>query len=179
MQHCLLVSQDQQCLLDLNRESLLHEYAEKAGVNPLFATMPVMLLLLSGTFITTIIWCIYLGFRNKSLMDYIRNANFRRNLSFNYLFALLAGFLWFSQFILFGMGKSKMGPFTFTSWGIFMGSYNCFCNSLGIIQERMERSSFKDLCSDDYFIADYYRIFIYDRNKWFIINLKIRIYDFT
>ena len=36
------------------------------------------------------------------------------------LFPLMAGVLWFGQFIVYGMGKSKMGPFAFTSWGILM-----------------------------------------------------------
>jgi L-rhamnose-H+ transport protein len=95
------------------------EFAAKSGIDPLFVTMPVMLLLLSGTMVTTIFYCIWLGVRNRSLSDYsaLRPAS---QLARNYLFALLAGLLWFSQFILFGMGKSKMGKFTFTSWGILM-----------------------------------------------------------
>ena len=98
----------------------INEIAEKNGIDPLFSSMPVMLLLLSGTLVTTIIYCIYLGVKNNSLGDYVRSES-RGVLLINYLFSLLAGLLWFSQFILFGMGKSKMGPFTFTSWGILMG----------------------------------------------------------
>ena len=60
------------------------QYAESDGVNPLFSTMPVMLLLLSGTLITTIVWCIWLGIRNNSLKDYIRSDNSKK-LSVNYL----------------------------------------------------------------------------------------------
>jgi L-rhamnose-H+ transport protein len=118
------------------------EYAGKAGVDPLFATMPVMLLLLSGTLITTIIWCIYLGVRNRSLKDYARNASLR-TLTFNYLFALSAGFLWFSQFILFGMGKSKMGPFTFTSWGILMGLTIVFATLWGLYRKEWRGAPLK------------------------------------
>jgi L-rhamnose-H+ transport protein len=109
-------------------------YAERSGVDPLFTTMPVMLLLLSGTLITTIIWCIYLGVRNRSLQDYTRGAS-SSILAFNYLFALSAGFLWFSQFILYGMGKSKMGPFTFTSWGILMGLTIVFATLWGLYRK--------------------------------------------
>jgi L-rhamnose-H+ transport protein len=95
------------------------EFAATSGIDPLFVTMPVMLLLLSGTMVTTIAYCVWLGIRNRSLGDYsaLRPAS---KLKLNYIFALLAGLLWFSQFILFGMGKSKMGKFTFTSWGILM-----------------------------------------------------------
>lgn len=110
------------------------EYAEKAGIDPKFTAMPVMLLLLSGTLITTILWCIYLGARNGSLKDYIRSAP-GASLIFNYLFALLAGLLWFSQFILYGMGKSKMGKFTFTSWGILMALTIVFATLWGIYRK--------------------------------------------
>ena len=48
------------------------DYFEKAGTDPLFTTIPVMLVLLSGTLVTTIIWCLYLGIRNRSLKDYLR-----------------------------------------------------------------------------------------------------------
>jgi len=110
------------------------EYAEKAGVNPLFTTMPVMLLLLSGTLITTIIWCIYLGLKNSSLQNFIKAAT-PASLSLNYIFALSAGFLWFIQFILYGMGKSKMGPYTFTSWGILMALTIVFATLWGLYRK--------------------------------------------
>lgn len=97
----------------------LTNMAEQSGVNPLFTMMPLLLVLFLGTFFTTIIWCLYLGKRNNSLTDYF-TANSTRILRVNYLYGLLAGLLWFSQFFIYGMGKSKMGPFTFTSWGILM-----------------------------------------------------------
>lgn len=97
----------------------ISDIAAKRGVDPLFTMMPMMVVLYAGTFITTIGWCIYLGTKNKSLIDYCHAAT-SRILTWNYLFGLLAGLLWFSQFIVYGMGKSKMGPFTFTSWGILM-----------------------------------------------------------
>jgi L-rhamnose-H+ transport protein len=106
--------------LGLEQSAPISKAAEQAGVDPLFSSLPVMLLLLSGTLSTTIIYCIWSGYRNKSLSDYYRPAA-GNSLSVNYIFSLLAGLLWFSQFILFGMGKSKMGPYTFTSWGILMG----------------------------------------------------------
>ena len=109
----------------------LADFAQKSGVDPLFMTMPVMLLLLSGTLVTTIIYCVWLGIRNKSLAEYVKTVPLRK-LSFNYMFALLAGLLWFVQFILFGMGKSKMGRFTFTSWGILMALTIVFATVWGI-----------------------------------------------
>ena len=118
------------------------EYGIKASVNPLFTTMPVMLLLLSGTLVTTIVWCIYLGIRNHSIKDYKRNSS-SGTVALNYLFALSAGFLWFIQFILFGMGKSKMGPFTFTSWGILMGLTIVFATLWGLYRKEWRGASLK------------------------------------
>lgn len=109
----------------------INKIAEKNGIDPLFSSLPVMLLLLSGTLVTTIIYCIYLGRKNKSLSDYLRSDS-EGTLITNYLFSLLAGLLWFSQFILFGMGKSKMGQYTFTSWGILMGLTIVFATLWGL-----------------------------------------------
>jgi L-rhamnose-H+ transport protein len=110
------------------------EEAARQGIDPLFTMMPVMLLLLSGTFVTTLFWCGYLGFRNKSLKDYV-SAGKSGVTGLNYLFGLLAGLLWFSQFILYGMGKSKMGPFTFTSWGILMALTIVFATVWGVFRK--------------------------------------------
>lgn len=120
----------------------INTIAEKIGINTLFTSIPVMLLLLSGTLVTTIVWCIYLGFKNKSLSDYI-STDTRGALPTNYLFSILAGLLWFSQFILFGMGKSKMGPFTFTSWGILMGLTIVFATLWGLYRHEWRGTSLK------------------------------------
>jgi L-rhamnose-H+ transport protein len=108
--------------------------AEIAGVNPLFSTMPVMLLLLSGTLVTTVIYCMWLGLRNRSLKNFIQNDSSTK-LALNYIFAVLAGLLWFSQFILYGMGKSKMGNYTFTSWGILMALTIVFATLWGLYKK--------------------------------------------
>jgi len=112
----------------------ISEMASKQGVNPLFTMMPVLIVLFAGTFVTTIIWCFYLGSKNKSLKNYI-SAESSNVLTYNYLFGLLAGLLWFGQFIVYGMGKSKMGPFTFTSWGILMALTIVFATVWGLLRK--------------------------------------------
>ena len=107
--------------------------AEQSGIDPLFSMMPVYLVLLSGTFVSTLVWCLFLGAKNKSLKDYALAKN-SKALVLNYGFGLLAGLLWFSQFIFYGMGKSKMGPFTFTSWGILMALTIGFASVWGVIR---------------------------------------------
>jgi len=64
-------------------------------------------------------------------------------LIWNYLFGLLASVLWFSQFIVYGMGKSKMGPFTFTSWGILMALTIVFATVWGLFRNEWKGASRK------------------------------------
>jgi L-rhamnose-H+ transport protein len=119
----------------------LSDMAAKFGVDPLFTILPVLVVLFSGTFITTIIWCGYLGFKNKSLNNYA--AGSLRKLTFNYLLGLLAGLLWFGQFFIFGMGKSKMGTLTFTSWGILMALTIAFATIWGLIRKEWKGAPVK------------------------------------
>lgn len=118
------------------------DYFERGGVDPLFTTIPVMLVLLSGTLVTTIIWCLYLGIRNRSLKDYLKSGT-PKSLISNYVFSLSAGLLWFMQFIFYGMGKSKMGPFTFTSWGILVGLTIVFATLWGLYRKEWRGASLK------------------------------------
>jgi len=114
--------------------------AQQSGIDPLFVMMPVYMVLLWGTFTSTLIWCIYLGFKNNSIKNYARARN-TKTLVLNYGFGLLAGLLWFSQFIFYGMGQSKMGPFTFTSWGILMALTIGFASVWGLIRGEWKGAS--------------------------------------
>jgi L-rhamnose-H+ transport protein len=128
--------------LGFERGLPLTETAANHGVNSLFTMMPLLVVLYAGTFVTTIIWCGFRGFKNGSLPDYV-NAASLKVLAMNYFFGLLAGLLWFSQFILYGMGKSKMGPFTFTSWGILMALTIVFATVWGLIRGEWKGTSNK------------------------------------
>ncbi len=116
--------------------------AEANGTNPLFSMMPVYLVFLLGTSVSTLVWCIFLGVRNKSVKNYVQAAS-SKTLVLNYGFGLLAGLLWFSQFIFYGMGKSKMGPFTFTSWGILMALTIGFASLWGLLRGEWKGASLK------------------------------------
>lgn len=111
----------------------ISDVAEANGTNPLFSMMPVYLVFLLGTLVSTLVWCVFRGIQNKSVKNYVQAAN-SKTLVLNYGFGLLAGLLWFSQFIFYGMGKSKMGPFTFTSWGILMALTIGFASLWGLIR---------------------------------------------
>jgi len=120
----------------------ISEIAAKQGVDPLYTMMPVLAVIFSGTFVTTIIWCVYLSYKNNSLKDYTSAAS-PKILTANYLFALLAGLLWVGQFIVYGMGKSKMGPFTFTSWGILMALTIVFATVWGLMRKEWKGAPVK------------------------------------
>ncbi|TNF43036.1 MAG: hypothetical protein EP310_05130 [Bacteroidetes bacterium] len=128
--------------LGFERGLPITEIAAEQGVDELFTMMPLLVVLFSGTFVTTIFWCGFLGYRNKTLINYIKAEN-RSVFVFNYLFGLLAGLLWFSQFILYGMGKSKMGPFTFTSWGILMALTIVSATVWGLLRKEWKGTSRK------------------------------------
>jgi L-rhamnose-H+ transport protein len=128
--------------LGFERGLPITETAANAGVDSLFTMMPLLVVLFAGTFVTTIFWCGFLGYKNGTLKNYAKAASLRE-LTANYLFGLLAGLLWFSQFIVYGMGKSKMGPFTFTSWGILMALTIVFATVWGLIRGEWKGTSGK------------------------------------
>ena len=90
----------------------------ETGTNPLFQDSIVFLILYSGSFLTTIIWCLYLSFKNKTVKNFFKPTG--SILMFNYLLCALAGFLWYINYVFFGMGKAQMGDFSFVAWGILM-----------------------------------------------------------
>lgn len=121
----------------------ISEVAAQQGVDSLFTMMPVLVVLLAGTFVTTIVWCVaYLGVKNKTIRDY-SSADSPKILTLNYFYGLLAGLLWFGQFIVYGMGKSKMGPFTFTSWGILMALTIVFATVWGLLRKEWKGAPVK------------------------------------
>lgn len=88
------------------------------GTNPLFQDSAVFLVLYCGSFLTTLIWCLYLSVKNKTMKNFVRPVN--KVLVVNYLCCAVAGFLWYINYVFFGMGKSQMGEFSFVAWGILM-----------------------------------------------------------
>lgn len=92
--------------------------AMESGTKYLFQDSAVFLILYGGAFVTTLIWCLMLSARSRSLSNFVKPVN--KTLLKNYLFCAFAGFLWFINFIFFGMGKSQMGDFSFVAWGILM-----------------------------------------------------------
>ncbi|HUR10322.1 MAG TPA: L-rhamnose/proton symporter RhaT [Flavitalea sp.] len=90
--------------------------AEASGANPLFRNNVIFVVILWGGLTTNFIWCMILNYRNKTFGDY---KNQRTPLFNNYLFAAIAGTIWFLQFFFYGMGESKLGNGA-SSWILHM-----------------------------------------------------------
>ena len=55
-----------------------------------------------------------------------------RTLTLNYLFAILAGVIWYFQFFFYSMGQTKMGKYDFSSWALHMASIIIFATLWGL-----------------------------------------------
>jgi len=111
----------------------ISEKVVSMGVNPLWRQGPVYIIILLGTFLTNIVWCLILSFKNKTLKDYVKSSP--SILIRNYLFSALAGSLWYFQFFLYGMGESKMGSYSFASWSILMALSIVFSTLWGLYRK--------------------------------------------
>ncbi len=119
----------------------ISEKAVSMGVNPLWRQGPVYIVILLGTFLTNVVWCLILAVKNKTLRDFIKASPLL--LLKNYLFSALAGSLWYIQFFLYGMGESKMGRFSFAAWSILMALSIVFSTFWGIYRREWHGSGKK------------------------------------
>lgn len=112
-----------------------------SGIDPLFQTLPVFLLMFGGSFVATALWCLFLAGKNNNLKAFARTKEIA--VSKNYLYCGLAGFLWFVNFIFYGMGKSRMGEFSFTAWGILMSLTIVFATLWGLYRGEWKATDLK------------------------------------
>lgn len=120
--------------LGLNAGLPIREAVVSGGASDLFAQNPVTLLVTTGGFITNLIYCLYMNYKNKTGGE-IRHSS-KQVLINNLLFCALAGLLWYSQFFGLGMGQSFFEPDSVMmafSWSILMSLNVVFSNVWGII----------------------------------------------
>ncbi len=129
-----------------------------AGHRDLWQNLPVLIVILCGGFITNVVWSGILIARNHSfaqfggepgrnpmrtaaatgetLMDVdpvsLAQRIYPAALTKNYLFAILAGVIWYFQFFFYSMGETKMGKYDFASWTLHMSSIILFANLWGL-----------------------------------------------
>jgi len=133
----------------------------------LWSNLPILIVVLWGGFVTNLVWSLILIAKNKSfgqfggepgdnpmgtaavtgetLVDFDpRNYVGRINgkvLSQNYLFAALAGVIWYFQFFFYSMGQTRMGKYDFASWTLHMASIIIFANLWGIVLKEWKGTS--------------------------------------
>ena len=120
--------------LGLDAGAPIKEAALSNGVKPLFAGLPVILLVTFGGFLTNAAYCIQQNVKNHTGGDYFSVSG--SVLVNNLLFCALAGGLWYSQFFGLEMGKSFLAdsPLLLAfSWSILMSLNVTFSNVWGIL----------------------------------------------
>ena len=120
--------------LGLDAGTPIKEAVLAGGVDPLFAGLPVILLVTLGGFFTNAVYCIWQNVRNHTGKDYFSVSG--SILVNNLLFCALAGVLWYSQFFGLEMGKSFLtnSPVLLAfSWSILMSLNVTFSNLWGIL----------------------------------------------
>jgi L-rhamnose-H+ transport protein len=106
------------------------EAAVEAGTIDVFKNMPILVLALAGGFTTNFISTMIITAKKGAFGDYVIKP--RTTLAFNYLLALISGVLWYGQWFSFGMGKTKMGDYSYAGWSIFMAAIIIFSNLWGL-----------------------------------------------
>jgi len=103
-----------------------------AALADLFQNNATLVVTLLGGFLTNFIWCFYLSLKTGSIKD-IKTAGAFSGVIYLIL-CTLGGFLWFSQFFFFGMGKTKIAPdYAFASWPILMAFIIIFAGIIGLL----------------------------------------------
>lgn len=88
-----------------------------------------MAVVMLGGFLVNGGWCIYLNVKNQTASDYLRSG---LPLLSNWLFAVVGGGLWCSQYICFKAGEPVMGKLSYLGWAVLMASLILFSAVFGI-----------------------------------------------
>ncbi|ADW67689.1 L-rhamnose/proton symporter RhaT [Granulicella tundricola] len=151
---------------DLTKERLL-----AGGRLDLWQNLPILVVVLWGGFITNFVWSSILILKNRSIGQFTgtpglnpmraakttgdtladfdpEDPQYSERLSgatllFNYLFAGLAGVIWYFQFFFYSMGQTKMGKYDFSSWTLHMASIIIFATLWGIFLKEWKGTSMR------------------------------------
>ncbi|HTD97495.1 MAG TPA: L-rhamnose/proton symporter RhaT [Edaphobacter sp.] len=135
----------------------------------LWQNLPVLIVVLWGGFVTNFIWSAILILKNGSIkqfagepgnnpmrashssgmtlvdFDPLDPSTYDRlapkTLIANYLFAALAGVIWYFQFFFYSMGQTKMGKYDFSSWTLHMASIIIFATLWGLFLKEWRGTS--------------------------------------
>ena len=135
----------------------------------LWQNLPVLIVVLWGGFATNFVWSVILILKNRSLDQFFgapgrnplrstaasgdtlmdldpREAGSsprlsKATLTQNYLFAALAGVVWYFQFFFYSMGQTRMGKYDFSSWTLHMASIIIFATLWGLFLKEWKGTS--------------------------------------
>jgi L-rhamnose-H+ transport protein len=94
----------------------------------IWSNNPVYAIILIGGFVANMVYCFYMSAKNKSFADYAK-----KGISMYFVFAAIAGLLWFSQFVFKGMGTNKMSTdMGYITWCLLFSLVIVFSNLIGI-----------------------------------------------
>ncbi|MCC7086249.1 MAG: L-rhamnose/proton symporter RhaT [Pirellulales bacterium] len=108
----------------------ISESALRHGTPEIWQNTPLFAVVLLGGFVTNCAWCLFLGFRNRTIGAFLGSGGM--HLAINYLLCALAGSLWFMQWLFYGMGETKLGEYKFAGWSVLMVCIIIFSNLWGL-----------------------------------------------
>ena len=140
-----------------------------AGHSDVLQNLPVLVIVLWGGFLTNFVWSWVLILKNGSAAQFTGTPGLNpmrasattgdtladfdpedpqyserlsaRTLLLNYLFAAMAGVIWYFQFFFYSMGTTKMGRYDFSSWTLHMASIIIFATLWGIFLKEWRGTS--------------------------------------
>jgi L-rhamnose-H+ transport protein len=119
--------------------------AASHGAREGFAGYPKYIFITGGTLLTNLLWWGIVCVRRKTLGEFIRLEDGIGTLTVYYLMGLIAGVLWFGQFVFYEQGHARMGDFMFISWGIHMAMLVFFSFGVGLVFKEWNTCSRKTL----------------------------------
>ena len=134
--------------LGLDAGTPIKAAAAAQGVDPLYAGLPVILLVTVGGFVTNAAYCVFQNVRNRTAGEYLRVKG--ATLVNNLFFCALAGLLWYSQFFGLEAGKSFLSGspvLVAFSWSILMSLNVIFSNLWGILLKEWRGASLRTLAT--------------------------------
>jgi L-rhamnose-H+ transport protein len=149
---------------DIAKQELL-----AAGRLDLWQNLPVLIVVLWGGFVTNFVWSVILIIKNGTFRQFVGEPGLNpmrataaagntlvdfdpldpstydrvapKTLIANYIFAAMAGVIWYFQFFFYSMGQTKMGKYDFSSWTLHMASIIIFATLWGLFLKEWRGTS--------------------------------------
>lgn len=129
--------------LSLEHGQPIADMAAKAGAGN-FEGNAKMIVSTAGCFVVNFIWFIVFGIKEKTLNEFTVSEKLPINtLVKNTLWSALAGVLWCTQFLFYGLGHVQMGRFQFISWVLHMSMLIFFSYGIGVFMKEWKNVSRK------------------------------------